>query len=553
MDELALRPYQDEAIGEVFGKIHEGKKRLAIVLPTGSGKTVIFSYMIRHWHSTWHMPGRSLVLVHRDELVNQAVKKLYDIAPHLNVGIVQAGQNEHAGKDVIVGSVQTLRNLARLDDMVSSGRIGLVVVDECHHATAASYRTIMRELGCYDEGSGALALGFTATLTRNDSTSLGDVWQEVAYRKDILDLIMPDKAGNKYLCNVRGKRVEVNGLSLEDVAMKSGDYEAGSLGKALLSSDAPDFVADAWIEHAKDKPGMLFTPTVETAMAFSDALNAKGITAQPIWGAMNRDDRRVTLGNAFKERTQVLVNCMVLTEGFDWPRAEVSGIARPTTSAGLYIQMAGRALRLHPDKNEALILDFVGASQDHRLATIADLTSRRIELVYPDESLLDAVLREQKVQNPALKDYIITWQDVNLFEGSKAAWNKTYKGIWFISTKEWVHFLWPGSEPGMYDVGLCSIRGSKWERLHKNIPLELAMSWAETEAFGADSDTYLMSLSRRDASWRRKKEKPSEKQINYAKGLGLVVPEGALKRDVSDMIDRHLISRLLDKKLRQYV
>lgn len=548
MDQLPLRPYQEECISKTFDALEEGKKRLAIVLPTGGGKTVIFSYLMRHWHTTWNQPGRCMVLVDRDELVTQAVHKIEQIAPDLRVGVVKAERNEHNGMDIIVGSVQTLRNLTRLDQVTSTGRIGLLIVDECHHATAESYQRIMRELGCFDE-TGAVALGFTATLSRNDKTSLGDVWQEVVYRKDILDLIMPDQFGNRYLSNVTGKRVQVNGFSIEDVAMSSGDYEAGSLSRALLSSDAPDFIADAYLEHAKDKPGMVFAPTVDTAMAFSDALSAKGLVSEPIWGAMKATDRSATLRRAFKGQTQILSNCMVLTEGFDWPRAECGVIARPTTSAGLYVQMAGRFLRMHPDKKEALILDVVGASEMHRLATLADLTSRRIELIYEGESLLEAVQREQRNQNPALKNYVVTWEDVNLFQSSMAAWNKTYKGIWFISTQNWVYFLWPGTDAGLYHVGKLpkQAKREKAERLHMDIPLELAMSWAETEAFGSDS-FLSFNVSRRNASWRR--GAASEKQVNWARGLGITVPEGATKNDASMLIDRHVVSRMLDKSLR---
>lgn len=549
MDELPLRPYQEECITATFNDLNAGLKRLAIVLPTGGGKTVIFSYIMRHWHTTWNLPGRCMVLVHRDELATQAVNKIKQVAPNLNVGVVKAEYDEHDGADIIVGSVQTLRNLTRLDRVTRTGRIGLLIVDECHHATADSYQLIMRELGCYEDDS-AVALGFTATLSRNDKTSLGDVWEKVTYRKDILDLIMPDQSGNRYLSNVTGRRVQVNGFSIEDIAMSSGDYEAGALSRALLSSDAPDFIADAYVEHAKDKPGIVFSPTVDTAMAFSDALTAKGMVSEPVWGAMKSADRANTLRRAFRGQTQVLVNCMVLTEGFDWPRAECGVIARPTTSASLYVQMVGRMLRLHPDKKEALILDVVGASEMHRLATLADLTSRRIELIYEGESLLEAVQREQANQNPALKNYVVTWEDVNLFQSSMAAWNKTYKGIWFIGTQSWIYFLWPGADAGLYHVGKLSRQGGKAERLHQNIPLDLAMSWAETEAFGSDSAFFGTNTSRRDASWRRRKESATEKQVNWARALGVRVPDGATKNDASILIDRHLASKMLDKSLR---
>ncbi len=543
---LNPRDYQTECIRAILDAAASGSRRPAVVLPTGSGKTVIFSHLARHWNE-YGFPGRVLILVHRDELVRQTVDKLTRIAPHLKVGIVQAKQDEHVDCHVIVGSVQTLRKLYRLDNVTESGPIGLVIVDECHHATAESYVSVLNALGCFNPDAETIAVGFTATLARTDMKSLGDVWESVVYQRDILDMIP------EYLVDVSGKMVTVDGFSLSQVAMRGGDYAIGSLSEALLSSDAPDFIANAYMEHAADKPGIVFTPSVDTAEAFSEALCRRGIVARMVWGNQDRDERREVLRDAHEGRVQVLVNCMVLTEGFDWPRAEVAVIARPTTSAALYVQMVGRVLRKYPGKTRALVLDIVGATQEHRLATLSDLTSKRVQIIQEGESLTDAVRREREAGNEYLQNYVVTYQDVDLFQRSRATWLQTYEGIWFVTTRSDCFFVWPGSDTTSYHVGIMPMPGNERDEngkrrfrgwLHKDIPLDVAMEWTEQEALNADQ----MVASRR-ASWRQRRTLATEGQIKYAQRLRLEVPEGITKRELSDMIDVRVVSRMLDKTL----
>lgn len=539
---LSLRPYQGECLDAIWKAYREqGIQRAAVVLPTGSGKTVIFSHLADHWHAMkdgeYVTSGRVLILVHRDELIRQTVAKLEAVAPGLRVGVVKAKENDHVDRDVIVASVQTVKSLYRLDQITASGEIGLVIVDECHHAAAESYVTVLVALGCFAIG-GPLAVGFTATLSRNDKKSLGDVWQEIVYRRDILDMI-----ADKYLTDVRGRLVTVDGLSLSQVAMRGGDYAIGSLSEALLSADAPKFAADAWVEHASEDYGIVFTPSVETAQRFSDEFSARGITSAMVWGGMSPDARTEALRGAHEGRTRVLINCMVLTEGFDWPRARTVMIARPTTSAALYVQMVGRVLRPFPGKETALVLDIVGASQEHRLASLADLTSRRIQTMVEGESLTDAVRREKEARNPALADYAVSYEDVDLFQRSRATWLQTKGGIWFVSTKEQIYFVWPGSEPGLYRLGVRPVKGRGGRWLREDVTLELAMSWGSDMAIREDA-----TLATRGRSWRR--GYPTLAMTSFACRLGLKdqLHADIRKGEVSDMIDIVLASRVLDKK-----
>jgi superfamily II DNA or RNA helicase len=500
--------------------------------------TVIFSHLAKTWNAT--RPGKVVILVHRDELVNQTVDKLHAVAPMLTAGVVKGSRNE-IDADVIVASVQTLTKPARLFPLLD--KVGLVIVDECHHAAAATYRRVLEEFGCFDPpntGQGAVAVGFTATMSRADSRSLGEVWEEVVYTKDILDMIALG-----YLADVRGKLVTVDGMSLEDVKRSRGDYQASSLSDILQTSGAITAVADAYLEHAKGLRTILFAPTVESARLFSTALEERGVRSAVVWGAMGEDLRRRTLRQFDAGEFDVICNCMVLTEGFDSPAASCAVIARPTTSAALYVQMVGRVLRPYPGKDQALVLDVAGASQMHDLATIADLSTRRIPEIVEGESITEAA--ERAIRQGALDlSGDVAVSDVELFRRSRSLWRQTYAGCWFISTKTRILFIWP-EDGGTFKVGLRSASGASGGFAQHGLDLTTAMSWAEQQAEELDSSA--MRLTTRDAAWRRKGGQPTARQIDMATGLGLDVT-GKDKAGVSDMIDIHLTSSMLDRAFR---
>lgn len=553
-DLLRLRPYQDEAVNTTFEAIALGTNRPAVVLPTGAGKTVIFSWIANRW--VRDRRSRVLILVHRDELVTQTVSKLHAVAPALKVGVVKGSRAEYANVDVIVGSVQTLRRENRRAPITG---IGLVIVDEAHHAAAESYRVILDHFGCFTGLTPAI--GFSATLVRSDKGDLSEVWEKVVCRKDILDLIP------EYLCDVRGKLVTVDGLSLSEIKTTRGDFSESSLTDALLTAEAQRFVVDAYFEYARDRKTIVFTPTVEAARRFNDQFARAGVRSAVIWGAMPAEERRLTLKRFETGELEVLVNCMVLTEGFDEPSASCAIIARPTKSAALYVQMVGRVLRKHPGKRDALVLDVVGASAEHRLATLSDLTSRRVKEVQPGESLAEAAARERKQGNPNLANYVVNTDDVDLFHRSPSVWLSTNEGIWFISTRcpmssgqpgecpigngsgrcsGHIWFLWPDvTDPGKYKVGVRPTRGSGGRFMRDALDLDTAMSWAEQ--FAMDEDK---TLANRGASWRRKSEKPTDQQRDFAERLGLEFPENISRRDLSDMISIRIASNMLDHAIK---
>lgn len=478
--------------------------------------TVVFSHLADEYLRA--NPGkRVLILSHTDELVNQAAHKMSMVNPERTIGIVKAERNEvHA--EIISASVQSLRSAARRNKLRN---VGLIVVDECHHATARTYQTILQHFGALNADGDPVACGtacrpgwhghpitagFTATLVRGDKSKLSDVWQDVAIRVSIAFLI---RAG--YLLDVKGKRVEVPDLNLKEVKQSGGDYQEGALGEALVDAMAPEIVAKAYTEHAIDRKGLIFAPTVASAYAFAEAFSAQGITTEVVHGALARDERRAILARLKSGETRVVSNCMVLTEGFDEPTVSCAVVARPTKSSGLYQQMVGRVLRpdlsLKPaDRGHALILDVVGVSRMHGLQSLVDLSTRDDldrEDLSEDLSLLEMedLIFEDEQEEPGgdgsdAPAWYVGPADTKDFDplgaDSKRTWGKTPEGTYWLSAGTDGYVFLADSiegEPGTYDVVWCAKTVGRGQRFptaamteHRGLTFEMALAWAEEEA-----------------------------------------------------------------------
>lgn len=538
MTEIKLRDYQREAIDAAFASWATGMRRPAIVLPTGAGKTVVFSALVKTWMYRQESDDhgrRVMILAHRDELVDQAIAKLRAVMPGVSVGKVKA-EDDDTGADVMVCSVQTLASERRRNRLAwhetKHGSVGLIITDECHHAAAASYGKV------YDAFPDALQLGVTATMARGDGVGLGKVWDDVVYRRSILWMI-----SKGYLTDVRTKQIDLKELDLGGVKASRGDWQAGDLGHALMEAQADTAIARAYKEHAGDRQGIVFTPTVETAWAACQALNSAGVRSAVVDGATAREDRRYVYEEYRTGRTQVLVNCMVLTEGFDAPWAEVAVIARPTQSAPLYTQMVGRVLRPWPGKKEALVLDLVGASAN-KLRTLIDLEPGAVQAVRDGETLAEAVVREEEEQNRTIPAgspaFELKVRDVDAFAASEHTWVRTPKGVLFVPCGDTKVILWPSAEQGLWDV-VVAAKGQKWERSpYVCLSLSEAMAWGE-----AVSEDYHPGYGiTKSAPWRRKP--PSEKTVALAARLGIDVA-GLSAGQVSDLIDQRLGARDIDR------
>jgi superfamily II DNA or RNA helicase len=483
---LRLRPYQHEAIEAVTAAWARGVNRPGVVFATGLGKTVIFAHLCLQ-----HTGTRILVLVHRDELAQQAKAKIHSVAPHLRVGIVMGTRNEsHA--DVVVASVQTIGPGARrrqegkatqrdemrgirADDIRG---VGMIIVDEAHHAAAPTWRATLQHFGAYD---GVPTAGFTATMSREDNRGLGEIWQEVVAKRDTLWGIR-----NGFLADVRGIRVQVPGLDLNAVHVRAGDLQQEETAQLMTDANTAEAIAKGVSEFVPERRGPVFAPNVATAVDFHEALNDTGHPADVVLGTTPTYDRQQMYSRLQSGKTRWLVNAMVLTEGWDAPWADCAVIARPTKSSALYQQMVGRVLRPFPGKTDAVVLDVVGATTKHQLASLIDLSpdrpvrDRQSVLEAWDEELPDDDYQVEDSWSEPQRIHKVIGTDVDLFEGQRYRWLQTQAGTWFLASGDLLFFLWPELEDGLVTIGVTSrTRFEMSMMVADHLTFELAMAQAE--------------------------------------------------------------------------
>jgi len=323
---------------------------MLVCLPTGAGKTVIFSELSRRARRP------VLVLAHREELLWQAREKLMAALDDAAVVALERGaERASADAKVLVCSIRSLHE-ERLARVVAGRDFGLVIYDECHHAAADDNRRVLEQLGAFDERWSGTLLGFTATTQRGDGRGLDGVFDRIVYSRSLPELI-----DDGYLARLSGFRVST-AADLTRLTPGGLDFREEELGEAVDIEERNALVARSIQELARDRRTIAFCVTVRHAQNLCRSLNALGVPAGIVYGAMTSDARSRALDDFRNGRTQVLTNVAVLTEGFDDPGVSCIAMARPTRSAGLYAQCVGRGTRLYPGKKDCLIIDFVDLS-----------------------------------------------------------------------------------------------------------------------------------------------------------------------------------------------
>ena len=350
---MELRPYQQEAREAVRKEWTEGRKRTLLVLPTGTGKTVVFSKIIE---DQVREGKRVLVLAHRSELLDQASDKL-KTATGLGTALEKA-ENTSIGSwyRVVVGSVQTMQREKRLNQFPPDW-FDTIVVDEAHHAISDGYQKVLNHF------KDSEVLGVTATPDRGDMKNLGSYFDSLAYEYSLVQAI---KDG--YLSKIKALTIPID-LDLSSVSMSAGDFKVSDVGTALDPYLVQ--IADEMAEYCKDRKTVVFLPLVKTSQKFRDILNERGFKAAEVNGESK--DRAEVLEDFEKGRYNVLCNSMLLTEGWDCPSVDCVVVLRPTKVRALYSQMVGRGTRLFPGKDELLLLDFLWHTERHELCRPAHL------------------------------------------------------------------------------------------------------------------------------------------------------------------------------------
>lgn len=319
-----------------------GVRSALYVLPTGGGKTATFSFVAQ---SASLRGNRVVILVHRQELLLQASQALTKFG--VAHGLIAAGQ-PIIDALVQVASVQTI--VRRLDSIPAPD---LVIVDEAHHAAAKSYRAILSKF------PRARILGVTATPVRGDGSGFGDIFQTMIEGPTIAQLIAQ---GFLVAPTVFAPPV---GVDLTGVHKRGGDYDKGELNKRI---DRPAITGSA-VEHynrlAPGEPAIAFCVSIDNAEHVAAGFRAAGYKAVRVDGKMDDQARRAAIAGLGDGSIDILTSADLIGEGVDVPRCSVAILLRPTYSTALYLQQVGRALRPHPGKTRALILDHVGNTMRH--------------------------------------------------------------------------------------------------------------------------------------------------------------------------------------------
>lgn len=411
-----LRPYQQAALDATRSQLKQYASTV-VVLPTGLGKTVYAAKLIAEWDE-----GNTLFLAHTKELIAQAAKKLepeLGYKPGVEMGLEAVDpETIWAGGLSIVGSVQTMYGDKRLAKY-NRHPFGLIVIDECHHATSSTYRKVVEHFRKLN--ANLKVVGITATPNRSDGTALGLMFESVAYQMSINDAV-----SEGWLVPVAQEYVVVDALTLDAVKTKKNefgeaDFNPAQLEEVMMQEEMLHKLAVPALDKVGDRPTLVFTASVRHAHELAAVLNRyKPNSAIGVDGTTEPKKRKEIIADFCAGNVQFLCNCAVLTEGFDAPPCSAIVMGRPTKSLSLYTQMLGRGLRplegtvdgvpdaqdrrlaiLTSDKPKCLVLDFVGNSE-HKLANAYDVLGGNYDVATRELARQEAQ-RERKNVNEIME------------------------------------------------------------------------------------------------------------------------------------------------------
>jgi len=354
---MELWDFQQDVIDEARQAIKLGYKRILIVAPTGSGKTVIGAHIL---HAAEQKGNQSMFFAHRRELVGQTADKLNRFG--VEHGIIMAGEPMETWIGTQIASVDTFRAryMHKKDNRKYMGTWKreppsnhIVMVDEAHRACSPTYTTVLDH---YKDTS--VSIGLTATPVRGDGRGLGRHYDYMVLAPSVGELI---KLGHLVPPRYFAPTIP----DLTGVRRRKNDYVEEDLERVMDKREAIGDILTNWQRLASDRKTIVFAAGVRHSIHITEQFCAAGIRAEHVDGDTPLADRKAILDRLRSGETQVISNCMVLTEGFDCPDLEACVLARPTRNVGLFIQMAGRVLRAADGKDDALIIDHSGNIYEH--------------------------------------------------------------------------------------------------------------------------------------------------------------------------------------------
>lgn len=336
---ITLRPYQATAVESIKDRLRKGDRSVLFVLPTGGGKTVIFSYIAQQAASKG---SRVCIVVHRVELLDQASRSL--TAMGIDHGLIASGRSMNLQAKVQVASVGTL---ARRLDKLPADLLQLLIIDEAHHSNAETFAQIIQHFHT------ARLIGVTATPIRGDGKGLGAFYQSMVIGPSSQWL-----TDNGFLAPAKVFAPPL-GFTVKGLRKRMGDFDMSQAGAQLAGAQIMGDAVGHYLSHLDGKTAITFCCSIAHAVATAEAFVSRGINAASIDGTMDAGHRRQLLADLGAGELKVLTSCSLIGEGVDVPSVAGCIMLRPTQSLGLHLQMIGRALRPQENK-QAIVLDHVG-------------------------------------------------------------------------------------------------------------------------------------------------------------------------------------------------
>ena len=352
---IQLWDFQDVVIADARDAIRAGHRSLLIVASTGAGKTVIGADIIR---SADEMQKQAMFMAHRRELIRQTANKLLDFG--VEHGIIMADDTKDRWRGVQVASIDTLRARYMNDkkrNQPDLPKVAILMVDEAHRSMSPTYQKLIKHY----KKQGTIIIGLTATPIRGDGKGLGSLYDTMIEAPPMSDLI---EMG--FLVPPRYYAPTVPDLT--GVHIRKGDYVEGELQKVMDRREPVGDIVENWLRICPERKTIVFAAGVKHSIHIAERFRKAGVAAEHVDGTTPTEDRDAILDRLRSGETQLVSNCMVLTEGFDCPSLDAAILARPTKNLGLYIQMGGRILRVDPDnpaKVDGLIIDHSGNLYEH--------------------------------------------------------------------------------------------------------------------------------------------------------------------------------------------
>jgi DNA repair protein RadD len=360
---LNLRDYQEDAVSSLFHHFGHHSGSPLVVLPTGSGKSLVMAAFIQRVMAS--APGVNImVLAHVKELLEQNYREIKALWADAPAGIYSAGIGRREVFDlhtrIVFAGIQSIWNKAK-----ELQRVDIVIVDEAHmipRKSSTRYFSFLQDLRFLN--SNLCLVGLTATPYRLDSGLLteGDdaLFQRVSYEANVGDLVRQG-----YLSPLISKRTKMR-ADLSSVQTRGGEFISGQMAAAMEAGDNNSQAIREIIEQGQERRSwLIFCAGIEHTEHILAGLRARGISAEMVTGTTPSAERRSIIESYKAAKFRALVNCDVLTTGFNAPAVDLIAFLRATQSVSLYVQMAGRGTRNAPGKDDCLVLDFAGNVERH--------------------------------------------------------------------------------------------------------------------------------------------------------------------------------------------